>query len=82
MLVIGIIISYVITLMLGGFLGIVIFIDKRNMGDIMVKDENDQLMEIQFRPGTDISIVNLDYIVLQFKRDKNNSYNGNVGGSN
>lgn len=76
MLVIGIIISYVITLMLGGFLGIVIFIDKRNMGDIMVKDDNDQLMEIRFRPGTDISVVKLDYIVLQFKRDKYSSYNG------
>ncbi|MBP5324664.1 MAG: hypothetical protein J6Y86_04140 [Pseudobutyrivibrio sp.] len=76
MTTVGIILSYIIVLVLGGFLGVVIFVDKRNMGDIMVKDDNDQLMEIQFKPGTDISVVQMDYIVLRFKRDKYSSYNG------
>lgn len=63
-----VIISYFIVLFLGGFLGVVIFVDKRNMGDIMVKDENDRLMEIQFKPGTTLDIVKYDYIVLHMKR--------------
>ena len=42
MTTVGIILSYIIVLVLGGFLGVVIFVDKRNMGDIMVKDDNDQ----------------------------------------
>ena len=63
-----VIISYFIVLFLGGFLGVVIFVDKRNMGDIMVKDENDRLMEIQFKPGTTLEIVKYDYIVLHMKR--------------
>ena len=68
MSVLLIIISYIIVLVLGGFLGIVIFVDKRNVGDIMVKDSNDQLTEIQFKPGTTIAIANMDYIVLHMKR--------------
>lgn len=76
MTTVGIILSYIIVLVIGGYLGIVIFVDRRNMGDIMVKDDNDQLMEIRFKPGTDISVVQMDYIVLRFKRDKYSSYNG------
>lgn len=68
MITLLIIISYFIVLFLGIFLGVVIFVDKRNMGDIMVKDENDRLMEIQFKPGTTLDIVKYDYIVLHMKR--------------
>lgn len=63
-----VIISYILVLVLGGFLGIVIFVDKRNMGDIIVRGYDDQLCEIQFKPGTTLAIVNLDYIVLRMKR--------------
>ena len=63
-----VIISYILVLVLGGFLGVVIFVDKRNMGDIMVKDSNDQLCEIQFKPGTTLAIVDMEYIVLHMKR--------------
>ena len=68
MTILLIIISYIIVLVLGAFLGIVIFVDKRNMGDIIIRDSNDQLCEIQFKPGTTLAITNMDYIVLHMKR--------------
>ena len=68
MIVLLTILSYIIVLVLGGFLGVVIFVDKRNMGDIIVRNDDDQLCEIQFKPGTTLAITNMDYIVLHMKR--------------
>ena len=61
-----------------------IFVDKRCVGGIIIKDENDQLIEIQFKPGTDLSITDYEYIVLQNRRvlggpdirELNKYYNG------
>lgn len=63
-----IVISYILVLVLGWFLGIIIFVDRRTMGDIIVRGYDDQLCEIQFKPGTTLAITNMDYIVLRMKR--------------
>ena len=77
-------IGIILAMILGAFLGVMIFIDKRCVGGIIIKDENDQLLEIQFKPGTDLSITDYEYIVLQNRRvvggpdirELNRSYNG------
>jgi len=78
------VIGIVLAMILGAFIGVVIFVDKRCVGGLIIKDENDQLLEIQFKPGTDLSITDYEYIVLQNKRitdgpdirELNKSYNG------
>ena len=64
-----IIVSYLLILALGYFLGIVIFVDRRNVGDMMIKDENDQIVEIQFNSKVDPSILELEYIVLHMNKN-------------
>ncbi len=69
----------ILSLLVGFVFGIVYYIHTNYAGDIMVRNDDECLTEIHFNPGTDLSITNYKYIVLQMKhyeRENSTSYNG------
>ena len=66
---IGIVLSYLVVLALGYLLGVITFVERRNVGEMMVIDDKDQVVEIQFKQDIDPSILHLEYIVLHINRD-------------